>query len=158
MLDLYPTVIEIFSAEKHEQLDYIITTNRWKNSIRNAESDANANIDSDHFPVTTTINVRLKKQGKKKGGRHRYLQCTNTQNETLNDKLENTIEMQEPSIKSIKEWLTKGMEELPKEPPKQIQKTPTIRKLEKNYHTQRQNEKRKNTRRIRNTHQRIQKE
>ena len=51
-----PGQIENISAETHEQLDYIITPRRWRNTVSNAESNSTANIDSDHFPVIADIN------------------------------------------------------------------------------------------------------
>ena len=35
----------------HEQIDYILTTHRWKNTVTDAEADNNANINTDHNPV-----------------------------------------------------------------------------------------------------------
>ena len=45
----------------HEQNDYILTQNRWKNTVKNAESDTNANIDSDHYPGTLVFKTHLSK-------------------------------------------------------------------------------------------------
>ena len=59
-----PGEIETFSAETHEQLDYIMTNQRWNNSITNAESNTKANNNSDHFPVVATNNFKLRKQNK----------------------------------------------------------------------------------------------
>ena len=42
---------EPITTETHEQLDYWLVPNRWKNTIKNMESDTTANIDSDHYPV-----------------------------------------------------------------------------------------------------------
>ena len=81
-----PGEIEIFSAETHEQLDYIMTNQRWKNSITNADSDTTANINSDHFPVVATINLKLRKQNKEIIRRNRYLKCTDEQRENFNEK------------------------------------------------------------------------
>ena len=45
---------------RYETLDYIVTNQRWKNSITNAESQEGPNINSDHYPVIATINIRFK--------------------------------------------------------------------------------------------------
>lgn len=44
----------------YEVLDYFLTPNRWKNIVTNIESDTQANITSDHFPIWAQINIRLK--------------------------------------------------------------------------------------------------
>ena len=40
-------------------MDYWLTTNRWKNTVVNMESDTKANIDSDHHPVMGTLETKL---------------------------------------------------------------------------------------------------
>ena len=81
-------ISEPIEAGTHEQLDYIVTTKRWRNSITDAESDTGANIDTDHYPVTGTIRIKLR--GKKIGGekRHRYMECSREQRTELNEKME----------------------------------------------------------------------
>ena len=44
----------------HEQIDFIMTTRRWRNTIKDSESDTQANIMSDHYPVKAKLNIRLK--------------------------------------------------------------------------------------------------
>ena len=51
----------------YDQLDYILIPNRWKNGITNAESDMEANIDSDHFPVWAACCFNLKKPASRRG-------------------------------------------------------------------------------------------
>ena len=43
-----------------EQLDYILTTERWKNSVKNVEADPNANVTTRHKPVKARIKIKLK--------------------------------------------------------------------------------------------------
>ena len=86
-----PGEIEIFSAETHEQLDYIMTNQRWKNSITNAESDTKANINSDHFPVVATISFKLRKQNNEIIKMNRSLKCTNEQRDRFNEKLTHEV-------------------------------------------------------------------
>ena len=101
--------IEIFSADKHEQLDYIPTHRRWRNSIVNAESDTAANIYSDHLPVIANIHLKLKNVKEAHGKqRPRYSKCSIEENELLNAKMATTLEMNEPSVNSLKDWLIKG--------------------------------------------------
>ena len=42
-----------------EQLDYILIPKRWRNEILDAAADGEAHIDSDHYPVWTTIKIKL---------------------------------------------------------------------------------------------------
>ena len=53
---------EAIHQDTHEQIDYILVTQRWRNSVTNAESDTQANINTDHYPVKATIQVRLRKE------------------------------------------------------------------------------------------------
>ena len=72
---------------KHEQIDDIAVQQRWKNTITNAESNTNANLDSDHYPVTATIKTKLRASYKKKGpGRKKYEENTKEQKEQRNKK------------------------------------------------------------------------
>lgn len=42
---------EMKKTPTHEHIDYIITTQRWRHTLKHVESDTTANIDSDHYPV-----------------------------------------------------------------------------------------------------------
>jgi len=44
----------------YEQLDFVVVPRRWKNSVTNVESDTQANINSDHYPLTIDIKAKLK--------------------------------------------------------------------------------------------------
>ena len=70
------------SHTNHEQIDYIAVQQRWKNSVLDAESDTNANIKSDHYPVIATIRIKLRATKKGKGpGRQKYKESTKEQME-----------------------------------------------------------------------------
>ena len=71
----------------HEQLDYILTTNRWKNTVKNAEADNKANIDTDHAPVIATIQIKLKGTKKNTKQRKTYGQYTEKEREEANTKI-----------------------------------------------------------------------
>ena len=47
---------------KFDTLDYWLTPQRWKNSVLNCESDRHANINSNHYPLTVTLRLKLKAQ------------------------------------------------------------------------------------------------
>ena len=54
-----------FDATNYGQIDYILTTNRWKNIFQDASIDTKPTIVSDHFPLIATIRCRLTKHTKK---------------------------------------------------------------------------------------------
>jgi len=111
-----------------EQIDYIITTRRWRNTVMNAESDTKANINSDHFPVKALIRIKLRRDDNKGGpGRDRYKKCTEEQHIQINNTLEEHMdkeqetqneETEDTAPSNLKEWIAKGIAELPKEKPK----------------------------------------
>ena len=103
---------EPISKNTHEQLDYWLVPNRWKNSVINMESDTNANIDSDHYPVVGTFKTKLKGISTLGKQRSRFEKCTEEEQEKMNKALaeSNTI--------NIKEWLNTGTDNLPKEKPR----------------------------------------
>ena len=78
--EILPDTIENITADTHEQIDYILTTKRWRNTVTDAESDTKANIYTDHFPVTCATRTRLKQENKPtQEGRSRYKKCNEAQ-------------------------------------------------------------------------------
>ena len=45
---------------RYETLDCILTNGRWRNSVVDIENDAGAEIDSDHYPLVMTVQIKLK--------------------------------------------------------------------------------------------------
>ena len=82
---------EQIDNKTHAQIDFVIVSHRWRNSITNAESDTRANLHSDHFPVHFTIRIRLKQTPKGGKTRPQYRQCDGIQQDDLNYELWNTI-------------------------------------------------------------------
>ena len=72
----------------HEQIDYVIVPQRWKNNILNAEADEKTNIDTDHNPVMAEIRVRLKAIRATNKRRPKYQECTAEQRNTLNQAIQ----------------------------------------------------------------------
>ena len=54
-----------FNATCYGQIDYILTTNRWKNVIHDVEIDTKPSVVSDHFPLVAKIRCRLTRHLKK---------------------------------------------------------------------------------------------
>ena len=108
---------EQIDNKTHAQIDFVIVSHRWRNSITDVESDTRANLHSDHFPFYFTIKNKLKEI--KKGGQPRqiYRQCDSSQQDDLNYELWNTIPTEQNNnnrYKVIKEWLKQGITTLPK--------------------------------------------
>ena len=76
------------------------------------ESDTTANIDSDHYPVIGTFKTKLR--GIPTMGKHRsrFGKCTEEEQEQINNVLA------ENNTSNIKEWLSTGTDNLPKEKPR----------------------------------------
>ena len=53
-----------YDRDRYETLDYILTRNRWKNTVKDVESDKNTTVRSDHFAMTAKIKVKLKAEEK----------------------------------------------------------------------------------------------
>ena len=65
---------------RFETLDYWLTCNRWKNSVKNVETDITANITTDHFPMIATIKTKLTSMNKAaKQRRLQYEMCNEPQ-------------------------------------------------------------------------------
>ena len=69
-----------------------MTTNRWKNTVTNAEADSKANIATDHYPVIMEIAMKLKAKNKIAKPRKRYRQQTAEENEEFNNKFSKLAE------------------------------------------------------------------
>ena len=54
-----------FDARQYGQIDYILTTSRWKNIIQDIEIDTKPTVVSDHFLLVARIQCRLTKHKKK---------------------------------------------------------------------------------------------
>ena len=65
----------------------MIVPKRWKNTIKNIESDIHSNIDSDHYPLRTTICITLKAKYEKESTRYEYAPCNDDQKEKYNEEI-----------------------------------------------------------------------
>ena len=84
--------------------DYIMTTSRWKNSIKDVQSHIWADIHSDHYPITARIKVNLKANYRNNRKRHKYLRCSDAQQQSYNNKLNTTIP-QDRDFSDISQWI-----------------------------------------------------
>jgi len=48
----------------YETLDYVVATDRWKNAIQDVESDVEANVASDHYPLWWTACIKFRRKAK----------------------------------------------------------------------------------------------
>ena len=100
-----------YTREKYETLDYLITPNRWKNSIKNIEADKDTNVYTDHIALTVTISIKLKAQPKTVNQiRNKYEKCSTDTKWEFNNKLRKECEGKE-----WKDWIREDVENtLPK--------------------------------------------
>ena len=99
-----------YTRRNYETLDYVITPERWKNCVKNVETDKDTNVYSDHITLIATIQIKLKAD-KTTGGklRQKYAECTEQQRYDYNCKL--NIEY---NGEDWNKWLKENMEtELP---------------------------------------------
>jgi len=78
----------------YEQIDYCLTTDRWKNSVTDAESDVHANINSDHYPVKFKVRIKFRRKTKEEVSKHKrikYKPCEDELNEEINRDVYNII-------------------------------------------------------------------
>ena len=77
-------ILEPITKETHEQLDYWLVPNRWKNSVKNMESDTKVNIDADHHPVVGAFKIKLRGISTLGKHRNRFGKCTTEDNANIN--------------------------------------------------------------------------
>ena len=94
-----------FTRPNYEMIDYWLTSNRWKNCVTNAETEHNANLTTDHLPMTVTIRNKLAKiDNTKYKGRKKYEICSTKQRLEYNKNIMNN------SGSNFKDVLTKAAE------------------------------------------------
>ncbi len=88
----------------YEQLDYILTTERWKNTVKDAEADPKANIDTRHHPVKARIRIKLKGIKKIQQSRKIYREFTEEEKEEWTKKTEEIIEKKSKRRIGVQMW------------------------------------------------------
>ena len=63
-----------------------------------------ADIHSDHYPITARIKVNLKANSRIKKQRHKYLRCSDAQQQSYNNKLNTTIP-QDIDFSDMSQWM-----------------------------------------------------
>eukprot|EP00973_Karenia_brevis_P086218 11957822-Karenia_brevis.AAC.1 len=76
-----------YTRERYEMIDYILTINRWKNTIKDVESDHTHNIGTRHATVWARLEIELSqpKQVVERKSVQRYNQCTPAERAIYND-------------------------------------------------------------------------
>lgn len=82
-----------------EQMDYFLIRNRWKNANKNTESDVDAPIDSDHYPIWCKLKIKFKKLTKREENKQTQdLELTDEQKTQFNKLFTDNIDPQTASI------------------------------------------------------------
>jgi hypothetical protein len=107
---------EEINSKTHAQIDFVIVSHRWRNSITDVESDTRANLNTDHFPFSFTIRIKLKQIQKEGKPRPVYKPCDSTQQDDLNHELWSAIPTEQNNNRYgvIEQWLKQGSVTLPK--------------------------------------------
>ena len=78
-----------YTRNNYETLDYVLVPRRWRNAVKNIESDINSGFDSDHYPLLAHIVLNLKAKHEKDTKRWEYDICAPDQRQMYNTKLAN---------------------------------------------------------------------
>ena len=77
-----------WTRQYFDQIDYVLIPRRWRNGIHNAETDFQANIESDHVPIVIECSFQLKAiQRKKEDKKVRYLPLETNKEKEFNEEL-----------------------------------------------------------------------
>lgn len=80
-----------YIRQHHETLDYVLAPSRWKNFIKNIESDINSSVNSDHYPLWFKIVLNLKARHHPEHKPMEFLKCDEEQNKAYNEQVTKTI-------------------------------------------------------------------
>ena len=69
----------------YETLDYILAMQRWKNIVKDASADYEANIQSDHYPVCMKVSIKFKALKRTIRKAVKYVPCSKEQRAQYND-------------------------------------------------------------------------
>ncbi len=120
------TIVDEIQRGTHEQIDFITIQRRWRNNISNAESDTQANIESDHYPVWASFKLKVKAEtNKTQTPRKKCNKCTDTEKDNMNKTLIETRKRTrletEDELSHYKRAFKMAAEALP-EAPKKLRK------------------------------------
>ena len=71
----------------YEALDYILAMQRWKNTIKDASADHEANIQSDHYPLWMKVSIKFKARTTQYRKIVKYAPCSVEQRDQYNAEL-----------------------------------------------------------------------
>ena len=73
-------------------MEYVITSERWKNTVKDVEADPKPNIDTRHYPVKARIRIKLKGIKKIAQSRKKYREFTDKEKEEWSKNTEKIVE------------------------------------------------------------------
>jgi len=77
---------------RYETLDYVLAQQRWKNCVKNCQSDIYAGITTDHYPLIATFAINLKKmQSQAQKAQRKYKNMTIEENQKFNTEVSRTL-------------------------------------------------------------------
>ena len=98
-----------FNKNRFDTIDYIIVPRRWKNSVKDTATNLYTGVDSDHYPLTAKIVLKLKAEYKKTPTRTKYQSCTIEEQLAYNHTLAGT-QPANPDNEQIAQWIRSAAE------------------------------------------------
>lgn len=98
---------EPFQRPKYEVTDYICVPQRWRNSVKNVESDTDSGIYSDHYPIKARIRIDLKAKHEPTKEHYEFYKCDEDQNRRFNEAI--TASLADPQTNDKTPKVTKAI-------------------------------------------------
>ena len=113
-----------WNEDQYEQIDFIITNQKWRNTCKNCETDTKHCLNSDHYMLTATFRTTLAKPKNKQHFLRKYWPPNETQLQQYNDKIEEYYKQNnnEHSIEQLNNICNKTIQDTFSEKPTTIKK------------------------------------
>ena len=72
------------TTSKHSTIDHWLVCHRWRNNIKDCNTQTNVDLDSDHFPTIIDVKIKLKAKTQPKPTVRMYRKSTPEQRENIN--------------------------------------------------------------------------
>ena len=55
-----------YEISRYEMIDYILTKEKWKNTVKDINNDLEGNIETRHIPIVARVKVRIANKKRRK--------------------------------------------------------------------------------------------
>ena len=80
-----------WNLSRYDTLDYILVPNRWNKSCHKIETDINANLHTNQYPMVMTSETKFKRHQNKTVPVPKYLKCDMDERLWYNDQVSNVM-------------------------------------------------------------------